>query len=351
MGPTLSDVREVMIEGPSGMRAVGPAGDRPRYEVSRRRLVWNDGMTAHVFSAEDPDSLRGPQFGAAWCDELASWTNGEATWNTLQMGMRVGAEPRVMATTTPRPLNWLKALAADPATYLTRAATAENAANLAPGFVEAMQTAYGGSELGRQELDGELIDDPDGALWTRVMIDGGRVSAAPMHMDRVVVAVDPPATSGPSADACGIIAVGVSGFGETRQAYVLGDYSGAGMRPLSWARAALSLAWEVGADEIIAETNQGGEMVEQTLLTAGVDLPIRRVHARLNKRARAAPVAALYEAGRVHHVGGLLTYLEDEMCRFGAEGFQGSPDRVDALVWGVSTLMLGPQGRPRVRVL
>lgn len=352
VGPTLSDVREVMIDGPSGVRAISHAAERPRYEVSRRRLVWEaHGMVAHVFSAEDPDSLRGPEFGAAWCDELASWAHGKQTWDTLQMAMRVGAAPRIVATTTPRPLDWLKALAAAPETYVTRAAMAENAGNLAPGFVSAMQAAYGGSELGRQELDGELIDDPEGALWTRAMIDGARVTAAPMAMERVVVAVDPPATSGPAADGCGIVAVGTAGWGEAKRAYVLGDNSGAGMRPLGWARAVLDLAWAVGADEIIAETNQGGEMVEQTLRTAGVDLPIRRVTARLGKRARAAPVAALYEAGRVSHVGGLLTHLEDEMCRFGAEGFTGSPDRVDALVWGVSALMLTRQRRPRVRVL
>tara|TARA_R110002020_G_scaffold224599_1_gene434287 strand:+ start:165965 stop:166732 length:768 start_codon:yes stop_codon:yes gene_type:complete len=255
-----------MIEGPSGLRHLGGAGGAPVYEVSRRRLVWPNGAEAFAFSAEDPDSLRGPQFDAAWCDELGAWAKGEAVWDNLQMGLRLGAFPRCVATTTPRP-------------------------------------------------------------------------------------VDPPATSGPRADACGIIAAGVAeaaGFG--RRCFVLGDASAAGLRPADWAGRAVSLAEAVGASMIIAEANQGGEMVRQTLESAGCRLPVRLVHARLGKRARAMPVALLYEQGKVAHLG-LLATLEDQMCRFGAEGFTGSPDRVDALVWAVWALMLERTGGPRVRAL
>ena len=350
VGPALSDVREVMIEGPSGLRHLDGAGGAPVYEVSRRRLVWPNGAEAFAFSAEDPDSLRGPQFDAAWCDEVAAWAKGEAVWDTLQMGLRLGAFPRCVATTTPRPVDLVRRLVADGGSMMTRSTTRENAVNLAPGFVDMMEAAYAGSAMARQELMGDLLEDPKGALFLRSMIDGARVYAVPEMAD-IVVAVDPPATSGPRADACGIIAAGVAeaaGFG--RRCFVLGDASAAGLRPADWAGRAVSLAEAVGASMIIAEANQGGEMVRQTLESAGCRLPVRLVHARLGKRARAIPVALLYEQGKVAHLG-LLATLEDQMCRFGAEGFTGSPDRVDALVWAVWALMLERTGGPRVRAL
>ena len=330
VGPALSDVREVMIEGPSGLRHLDGAGGAPVYEVSRRRLVWPNGAEAFAFSAEDPDSLRGPQFDAAWCDEVAAWAKGEAVWDTLQMGLRLGAFPRCVATTTPRPVDLVRRLVADGGSMMTRSTTRENAVNLAPGFVDMMEAAYAGSAMARQELMGDLLEDPKGALFVRSMIDAARVYAVPEMAD-IVVAVDPPA-----------------GFG--RRCFVLGDASAAGLRPADWAGRAVSLAEAVRASMIIAEANQGGEMVRQTLESAGCRLPVRLVHARLGKRARAMPVALLYEQGKVAHLG-LLATLEDQMCRFGAEGFTGSPDRVDALVWAVWALMLERTGGPRVRAL
>lgn len=350
VGPTLSDVREVMIEGPSGLRSIAqPSEAPPRYEVSRKRLVWENGAEAHVFSAEDADSLRGPQFDVAWCDEVAAWPKGEAVWDMLQMALRLGDAPRAMVTTTPRPVALVKRLVKDTNTVVTRAKTAQNAANLAPGFLDVITRAYGGTRLGRQELDGELIEDLAGALWTRDMIDAARLGAAPA-LDNVIVAVDPPATSGPKADACGIMAVGIGADDRLakRQAYVLADASAQGLSPLEWAGRATALAVRLGAGCIVAEANQGGEMVRHALETAGCTLPVRLVHAKAGKTARAMPVAALYEARRVAHVG-VFRALEDEMCSFGADGFTGSPDRVDALVWGVWALMLDRQAAPRVR--
>ncbi len=350
IGPTLSDVREVMIEGPSGLKAIAPNyEDPPRYEVSRRRLLWENGAEAHVFSAEDADSLRGPQFDAAWCDEVAAWPKGETVWDMLQMALRLGDNPQAVVTTTPRPVPLVKRLVADPETVMTRARTIDNAANLAPGFLASVKRTYAGTYLGRQELEGELIEDLAGALWTRSLIDRCRIKDTPGLSD-VVIAVDPPASSGPKADACGIVAVGVSVGDPDKQAYVLADGSEHGLSPLDWANRAIGLAARYGAGRIVAEANQGGDMVRHALETAGCTLPIRLVRATVGKTARAHPVALLYEAGRVHHVG-VLRALEDEMCSFGADGFKGSPDRVDALVWGIWALMLASSEAPRVRGL
>ncbi|MEO9971738.1 MAG: terminase family protein [Hyphomonadaceae bacterium] len=350
VGPTLLDVREVMIEGPSGLRAVTPEmEDKPVYEVSRRRLVWPNGAEGHVFSAEDADSLRGPQFDVAWCDEIAAWPKAQTVWDMLQMALRLGDDPRAVATTTPRPVPLIKRLVRDPHCVLTRAGTADNAANLAPGFLGEIERAYAGTRLGRQELDGELIEDMQGALWTRSVLEIARLGQPP-KLDDVVVAVDPPATSGPKADACGIVAVGMieSADGKADRAVVLADGSEQGLSPLDWASRASAMAVQFGAGRVVAEANQGGEMVRHALETAGCTVPVRLVNARAGKRARASPVAALYEAGRVQHVG-VMKALEDEMCSFGADGFSGSPDRVDALVWGVRALLLDRAGAPRVR--
>ena len=349
VGPTLLDVREVMIEGPSGLRAITPdSEERPVYEVSRRRLVWPNGAEGHVFSAEDADSLRGPQFDVAWCDEVAAWPSAQMVWDMLQMALRLGDDPRAMVTTTPRPVPLVKRLVADADSVLTRAGTAVNAANLAPGFLSGIERAYGGTRLGRQELEGELIEDMEGALWTRSVLETARLAETP-ELDDVIVAVDPPATSGPKADACGIVAVGlVAGGEDRRRAVVLADGSEQGLSPLDWASRASALAARLGAGSIVAEANQGGEMVRHALETAGCLVPVRLVTARAGKRARASPVAALYEAGRVQHIG-VMKALEDEMCSFGADGFSGSPDRVDALVWGVWALLLDRKEAPRVR--
>jgi phage terminase large subunit-like protein len=335
VGPALHDVREVMIGEPSGLIAISGREGPPRYESSRRRLLFANGAVAYAFSAEDADSLRGPQFDAAWCDEAAAWPRGEAVWDTLQMGLRIGPAPRAVVTTTPRPVALIKRLCADPDTVKTASTMAENAAHLSPHFVDAMQRAYGGSRMARQELSGELMQDPEGALFARAAIDAARVSAPPALFEDIIVAIDPPTTSTAHADACGIIAAGL----KHDAAFILGDASAPGLKPLEWARRAVALAHSVGATRLIAEANQGGEMIRQTLETAGAGIPVVLTHARLDKRGRAMPVATLYQQGRVHHVGS-LALLEDQMCTFGAPGFPGSPDRVDALVWAVTTLLL-----------
>ncbi|MEM7768773.1 MAG: terminase family protein, partial [Pseudomonadota bacterium] len=286
VGPTLHDVREVMIEGPSGLIEVAAEKeDRPTYQPSRRRVIWPNGGEAHVFSAEDPDSLRGPQFDIAWCDEIAAWPRGEDVWDMLQMALRLGDHPRVMASTTPRPVPLVKRLLGDESVQVTRSATADNAANLAPDFLEALERQYGGSRLARQEIDGELIEDPDGALWTRSGLDAVRVLHAP-ELKRIVVAVDPPASEGPKADTCGIIGAGLVCIdGVAPKAYVIADASAQGLSPLNWAGRAASVAREIGAECILAEANQGGEMVRHALVTAGCDVPVRLVHAKSGKRA------------------------------------------------------------------
>ncbi len=349
VGATHADTRGVMVEGESGLLAIAPEGARPVYEPSRRRVVWPNGAQAFLYSAEEPDALRGPQHHFAWGDELCKWTHPAATWDNLRMGLRLGTAPRVVATTTPRPMPLLKALLADAGTVVTRGATRDNALNLPGVFLDAMHGMYAGTRLGRQELDGELIEDVVGALWTRAMIEGCRVGAAP-GMGCVVVAVDPPA-GGANADACGIVVVGK---GTDGRAYVLADRSVSGLSPEGWARAVVGAAGAYDADRVIAEANNGGDMVLAVLQGVQAGLPVRLVRASHGKVARAEPVAALYEAGRVAHVGAFPA-LEDEMCGLVAGGVYAgpgrSPDRADALVWGLSELMLGGEGRPGMRVL
>jgi phage terminase large subunit-like protein len=347
VGETAADVRDVMIEGVSGLLAVHDKRDRPRWESSRRRLTWETGVVAQAFSAEDPESLRGPQFHAAWCDELAKWRYARETWDMLQFGLRLGDWPRQLVTTTPRPTPLLKELLAHPATALTRALTRENAANLAPSFLESVVAQYAGTRLGRQELDGEMVEARKDALWTREMMETARVAAAPA-LSRIVVAVDPPATSGKRADQCGIVAAGEDAAGLV---YVLDDQTLAAARPAQWARAAIALYHRLSADSLIAEVNQGGEMVRAVLNEADPAAPVTMVRATRGKYLRAAPVAQLYEQGRVRHVGALPA-LEDEMCDFGLDGLSSgrSPDRLDALVWAVTALALTPRSpEPRMR--
>jgi phage terminase large subunit-like protein len=350
IAPTLSDAREVMIGGPSGLARIGQEDERPRFESSRRRLVWPNGAEGYVFSAEDPDSLRGPQFDAAWADEFAAWSYPQETLDTLRMGLRLGEKPRLMVTTTPRPIPALKALVGQTDIALTRAATADNAACLADGFVAAMQSSYGGSLLGRQELDGILIEDPDGALWTRKDIESA-CGGETVDPQRIIVAVDPPATGQARADECGIIVAGVSGEGRDRTAIILADRSFGPAKPSAWAEAVAAAFDGFEADYVVAEANQGGDMVASVLKAARPGLPVKLVHASRGKRTRAEPVAALYSAGRVRHAG-RFPALEDQMCAFGAPDANiKSPDRVDALVWAVSELLLNRPGAPRLRRL
>ena len=353
IGPTLGDVREVMIEGPSGLRALSYAygGQAPVFEASRRRLLFDNGAQVHAYSAEDPDSLRGPQFDVAWCDEIAAWAYPDATWDMLQFALRLGQRPRAIATTTPRPIDLVRQLVVDPGCAVTRARTADNAHNLAPGFLATVEQAYGGTRLGRQELEGELLEADEGCLWTRRLLESARTAERPREYQDTIVAIDPPAGASLTSDACGIIAAArAQAPGFPARCFVLADATAQGLSPLDWGARAVALAQTVGASSIVAEANQGGEMVRHTLETAGCDVPVRLVRARVGKRERAAPVAALYARGRVAHCEGLGD-LEREMCAFGTSGQAGSPDRVDALVWAVWTLMLDTRSAARVRRL
>jgi phage terminase large subunit-like protein len=346
IGPTFHDVREVMIDGESGLR--GLRGPRPEYEASRRRLLWANGAQALCFSAEDPESLRGPQFDAAWCDELCFWAYPDETLATLEHGLRLGRRPRTLVTTTPRPIRALKRLLAAPDTVVTRSSTWANAHNVAPDFIAALNQRWAGTARHRQELMGELVEDIEGALWRRADLESLR-ERVEGPFDRVVVAVDPPASSGANADTCGIIAAGARGEGAARTGVVLADASLQGAQPHVWAARAAELADNVGAHAIVAEANQGGDMVLAVLRAASPHAYVRLVHASYGKRARAEPIAALYAQGRVKHAAAFPA-LEDEMCAFGADGFKHSPDRVDALVWALTDLMLGGSG-PRMRLL
>jgi phage terminase large subunit-like protein len=346
VGETLADARAVMVEGVSGLLAVHPPDARPRYEPSKRQVTWANGAIAQLFSAEDPDSLRGPQFAAAWCDELGKWRRPDDTWDILQFCLRLGPRPRQVVTTTPRPIKLIKALLADPQTVVTRVSTAANAANLAPSFLEAIVGRYRGTRLGRQELDAEVLEDRADALWPRGLIERARVRSNP-PLSRIVVAVDPPASSGPHADACGII---VAGLDEDGRAYVLADCTHERASPLRWAEAVIAAYRRFEADRIVAEINQGGELVETVIRQIDPAVPVRTVRAMRGKWLRAEPVAALYEQGRVAHVGA-FPELEDEMSDFGPDGLSGgaSPDRVDALVWALTDLMLRGGAEPRIR--
>lgn len=355
IGETVEQVREVMVFGESGILACSPPDRKPDWEATRKRLVWPNGAVAQVFSAHEPEALRGPQFDAAWVDELAKWKRAEETWDMLQFALRLGAHPRQVVTTTPKNVGVLKAILKNPSTVMTHAPTEANKAHLAATFLAEVQARYAGTRLGRQELAGELLEDVEGALWTTAGIEGCR-RPAPERFSRVVVAVDPAVSGRAGADECGIVVVGAvtEGPPETWRAWVLEDASLAGS-PLAWAQAAVAAYHRHGADRLVAEINQGGKLVESIVRQVDPLVAYRGVSAATGKVARAEPVAALYEQGRVHHVRG-LGRLEDQMCRMTVTGFdgRGSPDRVDALVWALNDVMIAPAGlwrRPQVRSL
>lgn len=356
VGETIEQVREVMIFGDSGILACSPQDRRPIWEAGRKRLVWPNGAVASVHTAQDPDGLRGPQFDAAWVDELAKWKKGQETWDQLQFALRLGDDPRVCVTTTPKNVEVLRKLLASPSTVQTHAATEANAANLAASFLEEVRTRYRGTRLARQELDGVLLPDADGALWTFEMLEGCRTHRLPVF-DRIVVGLDPATTSGKASDECGIVVVGAVTQGPPQdwRAVVLGDCTVQGATPNGWARAAIDAMTQFGADRLVAEVNQGGLMVGEVLRQVDPLVPLKSVHASRGKVARAEPVAALYEQGRVGHVPG-LDALEDQMAQMTARGYAGpgSPDRVDALVWALHELMIEPAATwrsPGVRTL
>jgi len=343
VAPTAADARNVMVEGESGILAISPPWDRPRYEPSKRRLTWPNGAIATLYSADEPERLRGPQHDATWCDELGSWRYPEA-WDMLMLGMRLGADPRIVVTTTPRPTKLIRALIADPTAVVTRGSTYENRTNLAPAFLQQIIRKYEGTRLGRQELEAEILDDVPGALWTRGVIDASRACSAPTLL-RVVVAIDPAATSSEDADETGIIVAGRDGQG---QGWVLADASGR-YPPAEWAKTAIAAYRAHRADRVVAEVNNSGEMVEATLRVIDPNVSFAAVRASRGKLTRAEPVAALYEQGRVHHLG-VFPQLEDQMCGFvpADQGDLGprlagcSPDRVDALVWALTDLLIEP---------
>ena len=338
VGETITEAIAVMVNGVSGIMAVSPPWDRPKLDGSS--LYWPNGTEGMILGANDPERFRGPQFAAAWCDEIGKWPNAEAAWDMLQFGLRLGDAPRQLATTTPRPTKLVKRLLAEPSTVVTRMTTAENEQHLAGTFLSAVVARYRGTVLGRQELDGELIEDLPGALWTRDMFrrDDGA------ERGRIVVAVDPPITSGPSADGCGIVVAARTEAG----AVVLEDLTLKPASPVAWATRAVRAFHDHGADCVVAEINQGGEMVKSVIAQVDAAVPVRTVHATRGKWVRAEPVAALYAQGRVMHAAG-LTALEDEMCAFGVDGTSDghSPDRLDAAVWAITELML--RDGPRVR--
>ena len=353
IGATLAEARSVMVEGESGILAICPPDRCPQFEPSLRRLSWPNGAEATLYSAGEPESLRGPQHGYAWCDEVAKWDNANSramrAWDNLQFGLRLGELPRCLATTTPRAVPLVRKLTAvrggDIA--ISGGSTEDNTANLSARFLRDIRTSYGKTALGRQELDGELLEDIEGALWTRAMLEGSREDAASSPLVRTVVAVDPPATH--RGDACGIV---VCALGEDGIGRVLADCSLEKPSPERWARKVAQVAESWAADRVVAEANQGGDMVASVLRAADISLPLKLVHASKGKVARAEPVAALYETGRIRHVG-LLAKLEDQLCgMLSGGGYQGpgrSPDRADALVWAVTELMLGKRGVPKIR--
>lgn len=336
VAPTAADARDVMVEGESGLLAVcGRYGVRPLYEPSKRRLTWPSGAQASTFSADQPDRLRGPQFTHAWVDELAAWRRPEA-WDMLQFGLRLGDDPRQVVTTTPRPTKLVRDLVAAPTTVVTRASTYANRANLAPAFLDQIVARYAGTRLARQEIEAEIIDDVPGALWTLAQIDAHRATECPPldALVRVVVGVDPSASSGEESAETGIVVVGRHWSGD---GYVLDDASLRGT-PHEWARAVVAAYDRWRADAIVAEANNGGEMVAATIQAIWPEAPVVLVRASRGKLTRAEPVSALYAQGRVRHVGAFPA-LEDQMTQYDGSG--SSPDRLDALVWACADALVG----------
>ena len=344
VGETLDQAREIMVFGESGILACSPPDRRPQWRATRRQLHWKNGAVAQIFSAHDPESLRGPQFDCAWLDELAKWKKAQAVWDMLQFGLRLGKHPRQLITTTPRDCQTLKDILANRKTVITHAPTEANRAHLADSFLADVRQKFAGTQLGRQELDGILLESREGMLWKPEQFEP-RVTADLSAFDRIVVAVDPPVSHHSASDECGIVVVGAitQGARHTWRATVLADCSFKPRSPVAWARKALQAMKEYNADRMIAEVNQGGDMVETIIRNIDPLVPFRALRASRGKTARAEPISALYEQSRITHTNGLHA-LEEQMCQFTLHGYQGtgSPDRVDALVWALYDLIISP---------
>jgi phage terminase large subunit-like protein len=340
IGATVDDARDIMVQGESGILAICPDDERPRYMKSDRLLVWPNGARSLIFTADEPERLRGKQHMKLWADELGSWRYEEA-WHQAMMGLRLGDNPQAVVTTTPRPIKMVRDLIADKRNHVTRGTTYDNKANLSSGFFDYVIKRYEGTRLGRQELNAEVLDDVPGALWKRSLIEQTRVRQYP-PLIRIVVAVDPEASSTEDSAETGIV---VAGIAKDEHAYILADNTLQGT-PAEWAKAAVMSYRTHRADRIIGEVNNGGEMVGYTIQTIDPTASYKAVHASRGKQTRAEPIAALYEQGRVHHVG-MFAELEDQMCNW-LPG-EKSPDRMDALVWALTELMLDGQQGSRTR--
>ena len=349
IAPTFQDAREVMIEGESGLQNIGFPSERPAYLSSRHRLEWPNGAVGLIFSSEDPDGLRGPQFDCAWADEFCAWSYPSYALSNLRLALRLGESPQMVITTTPKPIPALKQLMNAKGVVMSHGKTAENKDNLARGFLSAMEDAYGGTRLGRQELNGEFLEDLSGALWSRKLLEDCVTASIP-KLGKIIIAIDPPVSTGARADSCGIIVAGRAGEGRAAKAYILHDGTIQGLSPEGWASQALKLAQGWDADYLLAEVNQGGDLVTTILSAIDHSIPVKKVRASRGKTARAEPVVMLYEQGRVKHTGH-FTALEDELALMGTKAQTGSPDRADALVWAVTELLLKDRADPRVRRL
>jgi len=355
VAPTKGDVRRVMVEGDSGLLNVCWKGDKtykgkdlgfPDWSPTNNTLTWENGAKAVFFSAEDPERLRGPQAYSAWCDELCAWRNAQETWDMLQFGLRLGNHPQIFITTTPKTTKLLRNILGDEKTVTSTGSTYDNSANLASTFLDAVRKTYEGTRLGRQELYAEILDEASGALWSRQLLAGCEVEKDQVpDLNRIVVSIDPAITSNKESDMTGIVVAGIDVNGI---AYVLADYTGR-YTPQQWAARAVSLFEEYQADRIVAERNQGGDMVRHTLQTESETVPVKLVHASRGKMARAEPVSALYEQNKVRHVKG-LNDLEDQMVTWEPLGSIGSPDRLDALVWAITDLSLQGYAKPQLKL-
>lgn len=331
VGQTPAEVRDVMIEGESGILAISPPWNKPVYKSTQSKVCWNNGAVAHVYSAENPEVLRGPQHEKAWIDELAKFRYAQDTWDNTMFGLRLGDNPQVIITTTPRPTKTLKSIMTNKTTVITKGTTYENKANLPLKFFENIVATYESTRLGRQELYAEILGDTPGALWTRNTIDNSRVSKLP-ELKRIVVAIDPSTTSNADSDEAGII---VGGLGVNNEGYVLEDYT-IKASPAKWAKIALTAYYKWKADRIVGEANNGGDMIETIIKSYDVTASYKKVWASRGKIVRAEPISSLYEQGRIHHLG-YHEQLEDELCEYvpGAK----SPNRLDAMVWAMTELM------------